>query len=93
MEKKAIPALIQPRMPLAADRPGAQFIVQYIKSYLKIRILAQGQGGSENQPAGILKYVEVLKRGTNAEIGLKNIFEMISITKTLDLVSSTTTDN
>ena len=48
------------------------------RSYLKIRILAQGQGGSEIQPVGILKYVEDLKRGANAEIGLKNFFEMPS---------------
>jgi hypothetical protein len=27
--------------------------------------LAQGQGGTEFQPAGILKYVEELKRGPN----------------------------
>ena len=48
------------------------------RSYLKIRVLAQGQGRSECQPAGILKSVEDLKRGANTEIGLKNIFEMTS---------------
>ncbi len=48
------------------------------KSNLKIRILVQDQGGSEFQPAGILKYVEDLKRGTNAEIEPKNFFEMTS---------------
>ena len=48
------------------------------RRYLKIRILAQGQGGSGIQPAGILKYVEDLKRGANAVIGLKNFFEMPS---------------
>jgi len=41
--------------------------------------LAQGQGRAEFQPAGILKYVEDLKRGPNTEIGEKDFFEMASI--------------
>ena len=41
-------------------------------------ILAQGQGGDEFQPAGILKYVEDLKRGLNVEIGPKDIVEIAS---------------
>jgi hypothetical protein len=48
------------------------------RSHLKNRILVQGQGGAEFQPAGILKYVEDLKRGPNAEIGPKDIFEIAS---------------
>jgi hypothetical protein len=48
------------------------------RSYLKNRILVQGQGGPEFQPAGILKYVEDLKRGPNAEIGPIDIFEIAS---------------
>ena len=32
-------------------------------------MLAQGQGGTGFQPAGILKYVEDLKPGPNTEIG------------------------
>jgi outer membrane lipoprotein len=48
------------------------------RSYLKNRILAQGQGGTEFQSAGILKYVEELERGPNTEIGRKDLFEMAS---------------
>jgi rSAM/selenodomain-associated transferase 2/rSAM/selenodomain-associated transferase 1 len=48
------------------------------RSHLKNRILAQGQGGTEFQPAGILKYVEDLKRGPNTEIGEKDFFEIAS---------------
>ena len=49
-----------------------------VRSHLKKRILAQYQDETEFQPAGILKYVEDLKRGLNAEIGPKNFFEMAS---------------
>jgi hypothetical protein len=49
-----------------------------IRSHLKNRILAQGQGGTEFQSAGILKYVEDLKRGPNTEIGQKDFFEIAS---------------
>jgi hypothetical protein len=38
-----------------------------IRSHLKIKILVQDQDGAEFKPAGILKYVEDLKRGSNAE--------------------------
>jgi hypothetical protein len=48
------------------------------RSCLKNRILAQGQGVGEVQPAGILKYSEELKREPNTEIGPKDIFEMAS---------------
>jgi len=41
--------------------------------------LVQGQGGGEFQPAGILKYVEDLKREPNADIEPKDIFEIASI--------------
>jgi len=40
--------------------------------------LVQDQGGAEFQTAGILKYVEDLKRGTNTEIGPKDFFEIAS---------------
>ena len=46
------------------------------KSHLKNRILVQGQGGGECQPAGIRKYVEDLKREPIADIGAKDIFEI-----------------
>jgi hypothetical protein len=48
------------------------------RTHLKNRILPQGQGGTEFQPAGILKYVEDLKRGPNTEIGEKDFFEIAS---------------
>jgi hypothetical protein len=38
--------------------------------------LVQDRGGAELQTAGILLYVEDLKRGTNKDIGPKDIFEM-----------------
>jgi hypothetical protein len=40
--------------------------------------LLQDRGGAEFQTAGILLYVEDLKRGTNKDIGPKDIFEMAS---------------
>jgi len=40
-----------------------------IRSYLKIKLFSRDQGEAENQPAGILKYVEDLRRGLNADIG------------------------
>ena len=53
-------------------------ISENTRSHLKIRILVQGQGGAEFQPAGILEYVEDLKRGPNAGIGPKDFFEIAS---------------
>jgi hypothetical protein len=40
--------------------------------------LVQDRGGAEFLTAGILLYVEDLKRGTNKEVGPKDIFEMSS---------------
>jgi hypothetical protein len=57
------------------------------RSHLKIRILAQSQGGTEFQPADILKYFEELKRGSNTEIGTKDFFEMASIANSADEIS------
>jgi hypothetical protein len=37
------------------------------RSCLKIRIFGRDQGEAEDQPAGILKYVEDLRRGLNAD--------------------------
>ena len=48
------------------------------RSCLKNRILVQDRGGAESQTGGILLYVEDLKRGTNKDIGPKDIFEMAS---------------
>ena len=43
-----------------------------------MRIFVQDQDGAEDQPAGILKYVEELIRGLNADIERKDFFEMAS---------------
>ncbi len=48
------------------------------RSHLKKRVLVEVQGGPELQPAGILKYSEELKQGTNTEIEPKNFFEIAS---------------
>jgi hypothetical protein len=48
------------------------------RSHLKIRIFIRDQGEGEDQPAGILQYVEDLRRGINADIGQKDFFEMAS---------------
>jgi len=48
------------------------------RTYLKNRILVQDRGGAELKTGGILLYVEDLKRGTNKDIGPKDIFEMRS---------------
>jgi hypothetical protein len=40
--------------------------------------LVQDRGGAEFQTGGILLYVEDLRRGTNKDIGPKDIFEMAS---------------
>jgi hypothetical protein len=39
------------------------------RSHLKIRIFFRDQGEAEDQLAGILKYVEDLRRWLNADIG------------------------
>ena len=49
-----------------------------IRTYLKNRILVQDRGGAGFQTGGILLYVEDLKRGTNKDIGPKDIFETAS---------------
>jgi len=58
-------------------------------SYLKNRIFVQGQGGAEFQPAGILKYVEELKRGSNTDIGPKDFFEIASSNVRLGILMKT----
>jgi hypothetical protein len=50
-----------------------------LKIYRKKRILVQYQGGFSFQTAGILKYVEDMKRKPNADIGPKGLFEEIVI--------------
>jgi hypothetical protein len=49
-----------------------------IRSHIKIRIFGRDQGEAEDQPGGILKYVEDLSRGLNADIGRKDFVEMVS---------------
>jgi len=45
--------------------------------HLKNRILVQDRGGTELQTGGILLYIEDLKRGSNKDIGPKDIFERV----------------
>jgi hypothetical protein len=45
------------------------FACGIFRSCLKIRIFVRDQGEAEDQSAGILKYVEDLIRGLNADIG------------------------
>ena len=47
-----------------------------LRTHLKNRILVQDRGGAEFKTGGILMYVENFKRGTNKDIGPKDIFEM-----------------
>jgi hypothetical protein len=49
-----------------------------IRRYFKIRIFGRDQDEAEDQPTGILKYVEDLRRGLNADIGRKDFFEIAS---------------
>ena len=56
----------------AKDQDG----MNVIRTYLEKRILVQDQGGAEFQPADILQYFEELEEGSNAEIALKNFFEI-----------------
>ena len=53
-----------------------KYFSQVYRSRLKNRILVQDCDGAEFKTAGILLYVEDLKRGANKDIGLKDIFEM-----------------
>jgi hypothetical protein len=46
------------------------------RTHLKNRIFVQDRGGAEFKTGGILLYVEDFKRGTNKDIGPKDIFEM-----------------
>ncbi|MCP3955653.1 MAG: hypothetical protein GY697_26055 [Desulfobacterales bacterium] len=64
----------------------SRLIFSIIKSYLKNRILVQGQGGREYQTGGAreanahrgkyIGYFEDLIQAPNAEIGLKDFVEM-----------------
>jgi len=49
------------------------------RTLLKNWILVQDRGEAEFLTGGILLYVEDLKRGSNKDIGPKDIFEMGSI--------------
>jgi len=60
---------------------GQRQIIKILsRSHLKKRILVQVRGGAEFKTAGILKYFEDFKRGTNKEIGPKDFFEIASNT-------------
>jgi SAM-dependent methyltransferase len=59
------------------------------RTHLKNRILVQDRDGAEFKTAGNLLVVEDLKRGTNKDIGPKDIFEMGSnILKETDTVNA-----
>jgi len=82
-----IPAVWNRKVKLPPDSCCISYVVQkkshifgfdIPESYLKIRIFGRNQDEAENQPTGILKYVEDLIRGLNADIGRKDFFEMIS---------------
>jgi len=79
--EKSKPALLAPesvpleKAPLEQRQPTP---ANSFRSHLKKRMLVQDRGGAEFQTAGILEYVEDLKRGTNKDIGPKDIFEMAS---------------
>jgi hypothetical protein len=49
-------------------------LYQWNRSHLINRILVQGLSEAELQPAGIRRYVEDLKRGSNIETGPRCIF-------------------
>jgi DNA helicase-2/ATP-dependent DNA helicase PcrA len=68
------PAFLK-KAPPDKDRPAP---ADFYRSHLKNRILVQDRGGAEFRTAGILEYVEDLKRGANKDIGIKDIFEMAS---------------
>ena len=55
---------------------GLGLIDDHIRTHLKNRILVQDRSGAEFKTGGILLYVEDFKRGSNKDIGLKDIFEM-----------------
>jgi hypothetical protein len=55
-----------------------KFIDRLLGSHLKIRIFGRDQDEAEDQPTGILKYVEDLIRWLNADIGRKDFFGMAS---------------
>jgi len=52
------------------------FFIDCFRTYLKNRILVQDRGGAEFQTAGNLLVVEDFKRGSNKDIGPKDILEM-----------------
>jgi len=56
----------------------ADYQIPNTGSHLKKRILVQVRGGAEFKTAGILKYFEDFKRGTNKEIGPKDFFAIAS---------------
>jgi len=57
---------------------GPKDFFEMDRSHLKNRILVPDRGGAEFQTAGNLWVVEDLKRGTNKDMGPKDIFEMVS---------------
>jgi hypothetical protein len=59
-----------------AIRDPGHLAIRVFRTYLKNRILVQDRDGAEFKTGGILLYVEDFKRGSNKEIGPKEIFEI-----------------
>jgi hypothetical protein len=53
----------------------------FFRSCFNIRIFVRDQGEAEIQTADILMYVEDLKRVINADIGRKDFFEAVSMSR------------
>jgi len=61
------------------SRKPSPVLRQTPRTHLKNRILVRDRGRAEFKTGGILLYVEDLKRGTNKDIGPKDMFELGSI--------------
>jgi len=61
-----------------ADQDQKDLFWPDTRSHFKNWIFARDQGEAEDQPAGIHKYVEDLRRGRNADIGRKDFFAIAS---------------
>ncbi len=73
--------LAAPKAPFSKKaqlQPNRSTPADSFRSHLKNRILVQDRGGAEFKTAGILEYGEDLKRGTNKDIGPKDVFAMAS---------------
>ena len=56
-----------------------RFFRIFIRSHPDIRVLVRDQDATEGQTSGLLRYIEVLRRGHDAGTGRKGVFEMVSM--------------